>query len=84
MLRIPHYLEIGSQIAVRLSALCTGRALYSPETLFLFFCTHFCQRLTKPQGLVRLEGLGKLEEEEEEEEEEEGKNHSRHRNGAAW
>jgi hypothetical protein len=37
--------------------------LYSPETLFIFFNvsgTHFCSRLSKPQGLVRPEGLGKF------------------------
>jgi hypothetical protein len=32
-------------------------ALYSPEKVS---GTHFCWRLSKPQSLVRLEGLGKL------------------------
>jgi hypothetical protein len=41
---------------VRLTALCVGRAL-PPE---IFYGTHFCYRLNIPQGLVRLEGLGKL------------------------
>jgi hypothetical protein len=36
-------------------------ALYSPETFsFSDFGTHFCWRLSRPLGLVRLEELGKL------------------------
>jgi hypothetical protein len=35
-------------------------ALYSSATLFSAFGTHLCYRLSKPQDLVRLEGLGKL------------------------
>jgi hypothetical protein len=36
-------------------------ALYYPQTFFFLVPgTHFCQRLSKPQGLVWLEGLGKL------------------------
>jgi hypothetical protein len=34
--------------------------LYSPETLFFASGTNFCLRLSEPQGLVRLEWLGKL------------------------
>jgi hypothetical protein len=44
-------------MAVRLSALRTGRALLSRN----IFGTLFCERVSKPQGLVRLEGLGELE-----------------------
>jgi hypothetical protein len=43
-------------MAVRLSA---GRAL-RPRNFYFCFGTHFCQRLNKPQGLVRPERLGKL------------------------
>jgi hypothetical protein len=39
----------------------TLAALYSPETLFSTSGTHFRYRLSKPQGIVRSEGLGKLE-----------------------
>jgi hypothetical protein len=35
MLRIPHCLDIGSQMAVRLSALSTGRALLPSNIIFL-------------------------------------------------
>jgi hypothetical protein len=43
-------------MAVRLSALRAGSALLPERSSG----THFCKRLNKPQGLVRLEGLGKL------------------------
>jgi hypothetical protein len=46
-------------MAVRLSAICAGRALL-PRNFFSVPDTHFCQRLSKPQGLMRLEGLVKL------------------------
>jgi hypothetical protein len=52
--------SIGSQITLRLLALRTGCPLF--PKLFLFLSgIHFCQILSKPQGLERLEGLGKLE-----------------------
>jgi hypothetical protein len=35
MLRIPHFLTIGSRMAVRLSVICTGRALLPPWHSFL-------------------------------------------------
>jgi hypothetical protein len=39
----------------------TRRPLSSPQKHFIFTSgTHFCQRLSKPQSTVRLEGLGKL------------------------
>jgi hypothetical protein len=44
---------------VRLSALRAGRILL-PRNIFSLYGTHFCQRLSKPQGLVRLDGLGQL------------------------
>jgi hypothetical protein len=48
--RFPHCLDI------RLTDGGTGRALLPIKIPG----THFCQRLSKPQGLARLEGLGKL------------------------
>jgi hypothetical protein len=47
-------------MAKRLSALHTGRALVARINVSASG-THFCQRLSKSQGPVRLEGLGKLE-----------------------
>jgi hypothetical protein len=44
---------IGSQMAVRLSALRAGRSLL-PRNIFLLLV------LSKPKGPMRLEGLGKL------------------------
>jgi hypothetical protein len=47
-------------MAVRLSALRTGRC-FTPQKHYLYVSgTHFCYRLSKPQGLARPEGLGKL------------------------
>jgi hypothetical protein len=46
-------------MAVRLSALHTGHAVL-PRNIFSASGTHFCQRMSKPQGLVRPEGLAKL------------------------
>jgi hypothetical protein len=60
MLRIPHCLH---------NRLTDGGKVVSPTHLprstpqkhfFSASDTHFCQRLTKSQGTVRLEGLGKL------------------------
>jgi hypothetical protein len=48
-------------MAVRLSALRIGRALLPRNNYLSASGTHFCKRLSKPQGLVRPEGLGKLE-----------------------
>jgi hypothetical protein len=45
-------------MAVRLLALRAGRSLHTE----ISSGTHFCWRLSKPQGLVRPEGLGKLKE----------------------
>jgi hypothetical protein len=47
-------------MAVRLLALRAGRFFIPQEHKFYVSGTHFCQRLSKPQGLVRPEGLGKL------------------------
>jgi hypothetical protein len=50
---------IVSQMEARLSILRTGRSLL-PRNIFFASGTHFCQRLSEPQGLLRPEGLGKL------------------------
>jgi hypothetical protein len=47
-------------MAVRLLAIRTGRALLPTNISLYVSSTHFCYRLSKPQGLVRLEGLRKL------------------------
>jgi hypothetical protein len=47
---------IGSQMAVNLTAIRTGRALLRRKIIFLLLV----QRLSEPQGLMRPEGLGKL------------------------
>jgi hypothetical protein len=47
-------------MAVRLSALRTGRCFTPQKHYFYAFGIHFCQRMSKPQGLVRPEGLGNL------------------------
>jgi hypothetical protein len=49
-------------MAVGLSALRTGRTLLPRKIYFSVSGTHFCYRLSEPQGLVRLEGLGKVKE----------------------
>jgi hypothetical protein len=46
-------------MAVRLPALHAGYTVLL-SNIFPVSGTHFCYRLHKPQGLVRLEGLGKL------------------------
>jgi hypothetical protein len=60
MLRIPHFLD---------NRLTDGDEVVSPthrqrstpqKHYFSASGTHFCQRLSKPLGLVRPEGLGKL------------------------
>jgi hypothetical protein len=45
-------------MTVRLSTLRTGRALLARN--FFCVCAHFRYMLSKPRGLVRLEGLNKL------------------------
>jgi hypothetical protein len=47
-------------MAVRLSALRTGRCFTPQKRYFYASLTHFCLWLSKPQGLVQPEGLGKL------------------------
>jgi hypothetical protein len=47
-------------MAVRSSALRKGRARPPQKRYFSASGTHFSYRLSKPQGLVRPEGLGKL------------------------
>jgi hypothetical protein len=52
MLGIPHYLDN------RLTG--TGRALLARNIIFLFLELIYVKRLSKPQGLMRPEGFGKL------------------------
>jgi hypothetical protein len=47
-------------MAVILSALCAGRCFTLQEHYFYASGTHFYYRLSKPQDLVRPDGLGKL------------------------
>jgi hypothetical protein len=47
-------------MTVSLSALRAGRCFTPQKHYFYASGTHFCLRLSKPQGLVRPEGLGKL------------------------
>jgi hypothetical protein len=59
MLRIPHCLD-NRPTDGEIVSLDAPAALCSPETFFSLSGTHFCESLSKPQGLVLLEGLGKL------------------------
>jgi hypothetical protein len=61
MLRIPHCLDnrlTGGGKAVSL----THWPYFTPQKHYYFYVsgTHFCYRLSKPEGLVRPEGLGKF------------------------
>jgi hypothetical protein len=47
-------------MAVKLSALRSGSCVTPQKHYFYASGTHFCYRLSKLQGLVRPEGLGKL------------------------
>jgi hypothetical protein len=47
-------------MAVRFSALPTGRCFTPQKSYFYASGTHFCYRLSKHQGLVQPEGLDKL------------------------
>jgi hypothetical protein len=47
-------------MALRLLVLRTGRALLLRNIIFLMFPVLISVRLSKPQGLVWLEGLGKI------------------------
>jgi hypothetical protein len=60
MLRIPHCIDNrlidGGKVVSP-----THRPHFTPQKHYSSFNvsgTHFCQRLSKPQGLVQLEGLG--------------------------
>jgi hypothetical protein len=59
MLRIPPCLDTrltdGGKVVI-----LTQRPRSTPQKHFSTYCTHFCYRLSKLQGPVRLEGLGKL------------------------
>jgi hypothetical protein len=59
MLRIPHCLDNRLTDGGEVGSL-TRRPCSIPHELFFLFCTHLCYRLSKPRGLVRLEGLGTL------------------------
>jgi hypothetical protein len=50
----------GLDSRARLWALRNGLDLLARNIIFSASGTHFCQRLSKPQGIVRLEGLDKL------------------------
>jgi hypothetical protein len=47
-------------MAVRLSTLCTGRALLRRNIVFLFLVLISVRGWVKTKAAVRLEGLGKL------------------------
>jgi hypothetical protein len=51
---------IGSQVAVKLSASGTSRALLTTNIFISVSDTHLYQRLSKPQDPLEMEGLGKL------------------------
>jgi hypothetical protein len=60
MLRIPHCLDKRLTDGGEVVSLM-HRPRSTPQKHFLFvFVTNICQWPSKPQGLVRLEGLGKL------------------------
>jgi hypothetical protein len=58
MVRTPHCLGNRLTDGGEVVSLRAGRTLLPTNTPG----THFCKRLSKPQGLVRLEGLGKFKE----------------------
>jgi hypothetical protein len=53
-------LSISSQMAVSWSALSAGRRSTPQKHYFSASGTHLCWRLSKPQSLVRPEGVGKV------------------------
>jgi hypothetical protein len=55
---LPHFLDIGSQMAVRLSALRAGRLFTSPPGIFLVLIS--VRGYVDTKAKVRLEGLGQL------------------------
>jgi hypothetical protein len=57
MLRTPHCLDNRLTDGRKYFSLTRRPPLYSPER---FFGIHFCYMLGKLQGLVRLQGLGKV------------------------
>jgi hypothetical protein len=59
MLRIPHCLDSRLTDGGNVSPTLPPRS--TPQKHYLSASgTHFCERLSEPQGLVRPEGLGKL------------------------
>jgi hypothetical protein len=59
MLRIPHCVDSRLTDGSTIDSLTLRPSLYCPEN-FSPSDTHFCQRLSKPEGLVRPEELGTL------------------------
>jgi hypothetical protein len=62
MLRITHCLDIGFRDGGKVVSLTHRPRSTSQKQYSSAFDNHFCYKLSKPQGLVRLEGLGKLKE----------------------
>jgi hypothetical protein len=61
ILRFPHSPENRLKVGGKIVGFTRRPPLYLPEIFFIFACgTHFCQKLSKPQGLVRPERSGKL------------------------
>jgi hypothetical protein len=61
MLRIPYCLDNGLTDIGKVAS-PTHQPKFTPQTHYYFYVsgTHFCWRLSEPQGLVRPEGLGKF------------------------
>jgi hypothetical protein len=61
MLRIPHCLDIRLRDGGKVVS-PKHPPRFIPQKHYYFYVsgTHFCSRLSKPQGLVRPEGLGKF------------------------
>jgi hypothetical protein len=60
MLRIPHFVDNRLTDGGEAVSFTCRSLLYSPETFLFISGIHFWQRMSLPQGRVRLEGSGKL------------------------
>jgi hypothetical protein len=60
MLRVPHFLDNRLTDSGKIISLMCQPAVYSQTYYFYGSGTHFCLKLSEPQGLVLLKGLGKL------------------------